>query len=181
LDAALSLSVFIACTAVTPLTAAVFLGPPVEISATALGVKLFALLAGSGLVAALIRRAAGQAWVERQTERIDGLSVISLFAFAAAVMDGVAVQTIARPLMMLGLITLAFATSLGLGALTALVFARAGRNAALTLALSAGLRNMGVMVAAAGGLVPELTWLYVGMAQFPVYLLPHLLKRAVGK
>ena len=31
------------------------------------------------------------------------------------------------------------------------------------------------MVAAAGGAVPELTWLYVAMAQFPIYLLPYLL------
>jgi hypothetical protein len=27
------------------------------------------------------------------------------------------------------------------------------------------------MIAAAGGAVPELTWLYVAMAQFPIYLL----------
>ena len=38
------------------------------------------------------------------------------------------------------------------------------------------MRNLGVMVAAAGGRVPELTWLYIAMAQFPIYLLPHLLK-----
>jgi sodium bile acid symporter family protein len=185
LDAALALSVFIVCTAVTPLTAAVFaalfLGPPVEISALALGIKLLALLAGAALVAQLVRRAAGQAWIDRQTERIDGLSVISLFAFAAAVMDGVARETIAHPLVVLGLIALAFATSLGVGAMTALAFARAGRTAALTLAVSAGLRNMGVMVAATGGLVPELTWLYIGMAQFPVYLLPHLLKSTLAR
>ena len=33
------------------------------------------------------------------------------------------------------------------------------------------------MVAAAGGAVPELTWLYVAMAQFPIYLLSYLLTR----
>ena len=76
----------------------------------------------------------------------------------------------------LGMIALAFATTLALGVTTALVFWRAGRTVALTLALSAGLRNLGVMIAATGGRVPELTWLYVAMAQFPVYLLPHLLK-----
>ncbi len=36
-------------------------------------------------------------------------------------------------------------------------------------------RNLGLMIAAAGGAVPELTWLYVAMAQFPIYLLPYLL------
>jgi len=61
------------------------------------------------------------------TERIDGLSVIALFVFAVAVMDGVVAQTVARPTLVLGLLGLAFATSLVLGAITALVFWRAGR------------------------------------------------------
>jgi hypothetical protein len=185
LDAALSLATLIACAAATPATAALFavlfLQAPMEISAAALGAKLLVLLAGAAAVATLVRRIAGQPWVERQADRIEGLSVISLFVFAVAVMDGVAAEAMARPLVVLGLVTLAFAMSLGLGAATALVFAGAGRRAALTLAVSAGLRNMGVMLAAAGGLAPELTWLYVGMAQFPVYLLPHLLKPVLGK
>jgi hypothetical protein len=42
-------------------------------------------------------------------------------------------------------------------------------------------RNLGVMIAATGGRVPELTWLYIAMAQFPVYLLPHLLKAALAR
>ena len=184
LDAALALATLVACAAVTPLTAALFaalfLGPPVAISAPALGAQLLALLAGAALAAALVRRIAGQAWVARQAERIEGLSVISLFVFAVAVMDGVPALAVTRPLVVLGLIALAFVVSLGLGAMTALVFARAGRMAALTLALSAGLRNMGVMVAATGGLVPELTWIYMGLAQFPVYLLPQLLKPVLG-
>jgi BASS family bile acid:Na+ symporter len=90
-------------------------------------------------------------------------------------------QAVDNPLLLLGLIALALTTSLVLGATTALVFWRAGRTVALTLALAAGLRNLGVMVAATGGRVPELTWLYIAMAQFPVYLLPHLLKTALAR
>jgi BASS family bile acid:Na+ symporter len=37
------------------------------------------------------------------------------------------------------------------------------------------------MIAATGGRVPELTWLYIAMAQFPVYLLPHLLKPVLAR
>jgi BASS family bile acid:Na+ symporter len=107
--------------------------------------------------------------------------VIALFVFAVAVMDGVVAQAVDNPLLLLGLIALALTTSLVLGATTALVFWRAGRTVALTLALAAGLRNLGVMVAATGGRVPELTWLYIAMAQFPVYLLPHLLKAALAR
>jgi BASS family bile acid:Na+ symporter len=185
LDAALALAVLTACAAATPATAAVFaalfLGGATDVSPLELGVRLFAMLGGAAGLAMLIRWAAGQPWVERQSERIDGLSVIALFCFAVAVMDGVIVQTVADPPLMLGLIALAFATSLVLGATTALVFWRAGRTAALTIALTAGLRNLGVMIAATGGRVPELTWLYIAMAQFPVYLLPHLLKAALAR
>ncbi len=180
LDAALALAVLAACAAATPVSAAafsaLFLGGAIEISAPALGLRLFAMLAGAAVLAVLIRHAKGQPWVERQSDRIDGLSVVALFVFAVAVMDGVVAQAIDRPSVLLGMIALAFATSLMLGAATALVFWRAGRTVALTLALSAGLRNLGVMIAATGGQVPERTWLYVAMAQFPVYLLPHLLK-----
>jgi BASS family bile acid:Na+ symporter len=180
LDAALALATLLACAAAAPATtalfAALFLGPATPLSALGLGVRLLLLLAGAGAAAALVRRLAGQGWIERQTERIDGLSVLALFVFAVAVMDGVAAQAIARPLVVLGLVGLAFATSLGLAVATAAVFARAGRTAALTLAASAGLRNLGLMVAAAAGAVPDLTWLYVAIMQFPVYLLPHLVK-----
>lgn len=185
LDAALALATFGACAAAAPATtalfAALFLGPAMPISAVALGLRLFALLAGAAAIAALVRRLAGQGWIERQTERIDGLSVIALFVFAVAVMDGVAAQVIARPLAVFGLVVLAFASSLGFALATAAAFRSAGRNAALTLALSAGLRNLGLMAAAAAGAVPDLTWLYVAIMQFPVYLLPHLAKPLLAR
>jgi predicted Na+-dependent transporter len=185
LDAALTLAVLTVCAIATPVTAAVFaalfLGSAMDLSPLTLGLRLFAMLAAAAAIAALVRRAAGQAWVERQAERIDGLSVIALFVFAVAVMDGVVAQTVARPPLVLGFLALAFATSLVLGAVTAAVFWRTGRIVALTLALSAGLRNVGLMAAAAGGRVPETTWLYIAMAQFPIYLLPHALKAGLDR
>jgi hypothetical protein len=185
LDAALALAVLAACAAATPVSAAafaaLFLGGAIEISAAALGLRLFAMLGGAAVLAMLIRHATGQPWLARQSDRIDGLSVVALFVFAVAVMDGVVAQGAEHPTLLLGMIALAFATSLVLGVTTALVFWRAGRSVALTLALSAGLRNLGVMIAATGGRVPELTWLYIAMAQFPVYLLPHLLKAALRR
>jgi BASS family bile acid:Na+ symporter len=44
------------------------------------------------------------------------------------------------------------------------------------LGLAADSRNMGLMLAAAGSSVPDLTWLYFALAQFPIYLLPQMLK-----
>jgi predicted Na+-dependent transporter len=180
LDAALSLATLVVCTAVTPFTApmfaTLFVGPGMAISPVALGAKLLALLAGAALIAALVRRFAGTEWVARQSERIDGLSVVALFFFAVALMDGVLASIISEPLKVLGLTLLSFALSLGLAALTAFVFARLGMSQALALGLAAGNRNMGLMLAAAGAAVPDLTWLYFAVAQFPIYLMPAMLK-----
>jgi BASS family bile acid:Na+ symporter len=180
LDAALSLATLVVCTALTPLTAPIFatlfVGPSMAISPVALGAKLLALLAGATIVAALVRRFGGKEWVVRQSERIDGLSVIALFFFAVALMDGVLVAILSEPLKMFGLTVLSFALSLGLAALTAFVFARLGAGQALALGLAAGNRNMGLMLAAAGTAVPDLTWLYFAVAQFPIYLMPAMLK-----
>jgi BASS family bile acid:Na+ symporter len=180
LDAALSLATLVVCTALTPLTApmfaTLFVGPGMAISPLALGAKLLALLAGAAIVATLVRRFAGTGWVARQSERIDGLSVVALFFFAVALMDGVLASIINEPLKVLGLTLLSFALSLGLTALTAFVFARLGMSQALALGLAAGNRNMGLMLAAAGAAVPDLTWLYFAVAQFPIYLMPAMLK-----
>src|SRR6185437_14947613 len=131
---------------------------------------------GSALAATVIRRIAGRTWVEAQRERIDGLSVLAMFMFAVAAMDGVANHFRADPMLVVKLTALAFALALGSIALTALIFLRAGRARALAIGLIAGNRNIGLMMAATGFAVPDIAWLYFGLAQFPIYLLPHLLK-----
>jgi BASS family bile acid:Na+ symporter len=40
---------------------------------------------------------------------------------------------------------------------------------------------MGLMLAAAAGAVPELVWLYIALAQFPIYLLPLPLRPLVRR
>jgi len=180
LDAMLVLVTLVASTALTPLTAPlfahVFIGPALTLSPLGLGLKLAAILASAALVAAVVRRAAGPAAIERHKETIDGLNVLVLFVFVAAVMENVASQIYARPLEMLGLAALAFATVLVVLALTAAMFARTGAARALALGFMASQRNMGLMVAATAGDLPELVWLYFAFCQFPIYLLPQLLK-----
>ena len=180
LDAALSLATLVVCTVVTPLTAplfaALFVGSDMALSPIALGAKLLAMLAGAAFVAWLVGRMAGQPWIDAQKERIDGLSVVALFFFAVALMDGVLYSILNEPLKVFGLTLLSFALSFGLAGLTALIFARLGMSQALALGLAAGNRNMGLMLAAAGASVPELTWLYFAVAQFPIYLMPAMLK-----
>jgi hypothetical protein len=179
LDVALTLATLIVSTAITPLTAGtfthVFLGSALA-SPLGFGLKLFLIIAGCALAAAVIRRVAGQTFIEAQYERIDGLSVMGMFMFAVAAMDGVADHFRANPLLVIELTALAFALALGLIAVTALVFQRVGYARAFAIGLIAGNRNIGLMLAATGFAVPDIAWLYFALAQFPIYLLPHLLK-----
>jgi hypothetical protein len=179
LDVALTLASLIFCTAITPLSASLFshafLGKALA-SPFTFGLRLFLIIAGSALAAAIIRRLVGRAAIERQRLAIDGLSVVAMFLFAVAAMDGVTAHARADPLLVTGLLLLSFVLALGQIALTALVYARAGRGRAFAIGLIAGNRNIGLMLAATGFAVPDVAWLYFALAQFPIYLLPHLLK-----
>jgi BASS family bile acid:Na+ symporter len=179
LDVALTLASLIVSSAITPLTASLFshffLGTALA-SPFGFGLRLLLIIAGCAIAAAVVRRIAGRAWVEAQRERIDGLSVIAMSMFAIAAMDGVVDQFRADPLLVVELTALAFALALGSIIVTALVFLRAGRARAFAIGLIAGNRNIGLMLTATGFLVPDVAWLYFALAQFPIYLLPHLLK-----
>jgi hypothetical protein len=185
LDATLVLVTMVMSTALVPLTAPlfvfIFVGPAFTLSPIDLGVKLFAILAGSALVGLTLRRFAGATRIERYKDEINGLNVLALFVFVAAVMENVAARLIAAPLMMAALAALAFAIFFALFAATSLIFAWAGRERALALGFMTSQRNMGLMLAATGGALPDLTWLYFALSQFPIYLSPQLLKPLVRR
>jgi hypothetical protein len=179
LDVALTLAILIVCMALTPFTASLFthyfLGAALPAPVT-FGFRLFLVIAGSAAAATVIRRLAGREVIEREREAIDGLSVLAMLMFVIAAMDGVLDHARNDPLLVAGLTLLTFALTLGTIVVTALVFAGAGRARALAIGLNAGNRNIGIMLTAVGFHVPEVAWLYFGLAQFPIYLLPHLLK-----
>jgi hypothetical protein len=185
LDATLVLVTLVTSTALVPFTAPlfvfVFVGPVLTLSPIALGVKLSAILAGSALVGLSLRRFAGAGRIERYKDEINGLNVLALFVFVAAVMENVAARLIAAPLMIAALAALAFGVFFALFAITALIFAWAGRERALALGFMTSQRNMGLMLAATGGALPDLTWLYFALSQFPIYLSPQMLKPLVRR
>jgi BASS family bile acid:Na+ symporter len=74
------------------------------------------------------------------------------------------------------LAALAFVVFFAVFFLTALLFLFAGRERALALAFMASQRNMGLMLAGTGGALPDITWLYFALSQFPIYLSPQLLQ-----
>jgi hypothetical protein len=180
LDATLILVTMVVCTALTsataPLFAWLFVGSALPLSPPALGLRLFLILVGAIAVALVLRRLVGPAAIERHKEPIDGLNVLTLYVFVGAVMENVGAHFISEPLRMAGLAALAFAVVLVVLALTAAVFARAGASRAFAFGLMASQRNMGLMLAATSRDLPDLVWLYFAFCQFPIYLLPQLLK-----
>lgn len=180
LDGALSLALVGCGMLLTPLTApligGLLLGESLPIDALALGLRLTGLLAASAGMALLIRRFAGNARVVEAKEHIDGLNVLILFIFAVAVMDGVAERFMAAPLFTLAVAALTFAVALTQMGVTTLVFSRVRRDQGFVIGHAVGNRNMGLLVAALGGTLPDLAWLYFGLGQLPIYLLPWLLK-----
>ncbi len=185
LDGALSLTVLVAAMVATPvlcpLTARMMLGDLLPISALDLAIRLAVLLAGSVAAAAVVRRLLGRERIERSANVFDGLNVLLLFAFAVAIMDGVAARLLSDPGLILFCLVASFGMALVFMALSFAAFRLNGRSTALTVSVSSGNRNMALMAAALTGAIPEVSWIYFAVAQVPIYLLPMLMKPVVTR
>jgi len=185
LDATLVLITLVTTTALVPfsapLFAALFFGGALTLSPLALGLKLFAILAGSLIVAALIRRLVGAAAIVRHSRAIDGFNILILMVFVSAIMATMAESVLADPASAVLLTLVAVAAFAVLLGATVLVFRAAGRERALALGLMVSQRNLGLMLAGTDGALPGLVWFYFALSQFPIYLSPQVLKPVVER
>jgi hypothetical protein len=185
LDATLVLVTLVTSTALVPITASLFayafFGAALSLSPLALGLKLAAMLVGSLLAAVAIRRTVGRPAIQRHRLVIDGINIVVLLVFVAAVMGNVAGNLLADPLRTAELGLLAFVIFFALMGMTVLLFRAAGTERALALGLMVSQRNMGLMLAATEGVLPGTTWLYFALSQFPIYLLPQLIRPVVRR
>ncbi|MBS8262735.1 sodium:proton symporter [Roseibium polysiphoniae] len=183
LNGALSLTILIASTVLTPLTAPfmaeLMIGDALDLDSLELALSLGTLLGGSLLVATVIRKVVGSERIVAGKSNIDGLNVLVLLFFAVAAMDGVAASFATRPGLTFAIAALTFVVAFFQIGIAMLVFYRVDRADAFAIAHSAGNRNMGLMVAALGGSLPELTWLWFALGQLPIYMLPMILKPLV--
>lgn len=179
LEAPLSLAVGASALVLVPVTIPVvafqLLDLTLAVSPAALALRLAAIIAGAVMIAALVRRFVPPAALQARRAQLDGISVVCLMVFAIGVMDGVAAQIQARPLLMLGYVVAAFAANLALQAIAAAATAGLGRRRALTIALSAGNRNMGMLLAALPASTDQLITVFFALGQIPIYLLPGLM------
>jgi len=185
LDSTLVLVTLVTSTIAVPITAPLFayafFGGALTLSPLGLGLKLFAILAGSLFVAGAIRWIVGVAAIQRHARPIDGFNILVLLVFVAAVMGNVVGGFLADPVRTVAFALLAFAVFLAVLGVTALIFRKAGYQRALALGLMVSQRNMGLMLAATDGVLPGATWLYFALSQFPIYLSPQLLMPIVGR
>lgn len=180
LDAPFAVVAIVATTALVPFTlppvALGLLGIEIDIGLGALMLRLGLIIGGSFAVALVVRRLVSPATLVRQAARLDGLSVLSLWIFAFAIMDGVNATLMARPDFVIGVLFLSYAANLALQAASGLAFAWAGRKIALTVALLGGNCNMGLVLTALADRAEADTIVYFAMAQFPMYTLPALIQ-----
>lgn len=179
LDATLVLVTLIASSMLTPISAPLFAaiaGLELSLSPMALGLKLLGILAGSAVIGLLLRRFLGAAVIEKRRDEIDGINILILFVFIAAVMADVGVWFLEKPMLMLGLTAIAFVVYFLLLGITYVAFLKAGSKRAFAVGMMTSQRNMGLMLAATGGVLPDITWLYIAVGQFPIYLSPQILQ-----
>jgi len=178
LDAALALVVLVIGTALLPLT----LGPvafwllDLELS-IGLGPFLLRVAIFIGLpflISAISRRFIRRDWLDARATEINGSIVLALVVFAVAIMDGVTARLLADPWTVASFAGVAFVLNFALQALGTAAFFWMGRRQALTMGLASGYRNMAIMLVLTAGIAGPDMWLYVAMAQFPMYILPML-------
>ena len=185
LDGALALVLMLAAMVLAPLVLPFMilglLGLEIELSLWEFAGRLLLMVGSAGLVAFALRRRRGAPPVAALENNANGVVVILMLVFAIAIMDGVTPRLAADPMFVAIVLALAFLVQALLQAVTALGFLWLGRRAAFTVGFLAGNRNMGLLLATLpAGLHPDIA-LYFALAQFPIYILPALLKPLYGR
>ena len=151
-------------------------GAAVPLDVGALVERLAWLIGGAVVAAAILRTTLGRARIQRNKASFDGLAVVFYALFAIAAMDGVLAAMIATPGLVAGILAGVFALSaVGFG-LTMLVLRAVPAGDRFVLGYATGQRNIGLLVAALGAQTPDVTFLFFALAQFPIYLMPQIVK-----
>jgi BASS family bile acid:Na+ symporter len=161
---------------VSPLLAEVIAGAVVPLDLGILVRRLVFLIGGAILAAGVLRFVMGEARIRAHKAQFDGIGVVMYLLFAIAAMDGVLAAAVTDPGRVARFVAVAFAISIG-GFATALVLLRPLAPAdRFVLGYGTGQRNMGLLIAALGAATPDTTFLFFALAQFPIYLMPQIVK-----
>jgi BASS family bile acid:Na+ symporter len=161
---------------VSPLLAELIAGAVVPLDLGVLIRRLVFLIGGAILAAGVLRLVMGEARIRAHKAHFDGIGVVMYFLFAVAAMDGVPAAAMADPGRVARYLAVAFAVSLAGFAAAWLSLRPLQRADRFVLGYATGQRNMGLLVAALGAATPDTTFLYFALAQFPIYLMPQVMK-----
>jgi BASS family bile acid:Na+ symporter len=160
----------------SPLLAGWVAGAVVPIDLSVLVRRLVLLIGGAIAGAGLLRFVMGAEQIRAHKAHFDGLGVVMYFLFAIAAMDGVLSAAVADPGKVARFIAVAFAIA-AVGFLASRLLPKPiGPADRFVLGYATGQRNMGLLIAALGAATPESTFLFFALAQFPIYLMPQLIK-----
>jgi bile acid:Na+ symporter, BASS family len=183
-------TVLIAATIITT-TAAPFTAPPlaefilqgpVPLDRLTLMLRLLGLVGGAIIFAVVFRKLVGYERIKALKGELDGFGVVMYFLFAVAAMDGVTNAFLMRPGTVFTFLAVAFAVAVG-GFLLAWAALRAVMKPGdcFLMGYGTGQRNMGALIAALGAATPETTFLFFALAQFPIYMMPLMIKPLAGR
>jgi bile acid:Na+ symporter, BASS family len=160
----------------SPILAELIAGAVVPLDVAVLIRRLVFLIGGAVLAAGALRIVLGEARIRRHKPAFDGLGVVMYFLFAVAAMDGVLAAAVGDPGRVARFLLIAFAISVG-GFVGAMLLLRPLAPAdRFVLGYGTGQRNMGLLIAALGAATPDTTFLFFALAQFPIYLMPQIVK-----
>lgn len=156
-------------------------GSAVPLDRWVLTLRLLLFIGGGIVVATVLRRWLGAQRIRELKPNLDGFGVLMYFIFAIAAMDGVTRAALERPGQVALFIAIAFLISAAGLASAWLVLRRFPASERFMIGYGTGQRNMGLLVAALGAGVPPTTFLFFAIAQFPIYLLPWLLRGVAAR
>lgn len=156
-------------------------GAAVPLDPSVLSLRLVLFIGGGILCATVLRRLWGVEKIRAMKESLDGFGVVMYFIFAIAAMDGVTAAAFDNPLRVAGFTLTAFAFAAAGLVLGMMMLRPVGPTDRFMLGYGTAQRNMGLLIAALGAGVPPTTFLFFALAQFPIYLMPWLLKPVARK
>ena len=181
LNSALSLVVCMAGAVLMPLPLYLFLtvlvDATVQLDLIAYVVRIFVFIVLPFVVAFCIRKLITAETDARLQQRMPQFALLLLVFFGLAVMDGVGALMLNDPYRLLSFVLLAFAISIGVQLLSYLALGFLGEANAKTIALLSAYRNMGLVAAIAGPALGQEFFIFLGVWQLPMYVLPYLSRK----
>ena len=184
LSTPLALLATVAATAASPFDMPLFAaglgGYQLSISPATMSLHLLAIVGGAAVAAFLVKRFATR-FVRDNPDAMTGIAVFALVLAGMGSMAGVQAYFLAKPLVTLELLALAYAINLGFQCAGTLLFWRSARNSALTAGLISGTRTITLAWVVLGSQVLPLANIFFGVGMIAKYTTPALTKRLIAR